>query len=177
MIFRELGPVRQVAYVVHDIRAAMAHWVETMGVGPFFFFEEAPVLDFRFHGKPCDARLAVAFANTGPLQIELVQPLDNCPSVFRLFLDSGREGQQHLAYWTQELDHWVECARNAGLPIVHTGYTGAPDGRFAYVDTRGLNGTMLEISEVQGRKAQFFEEVARAAADWDGTDPVRHMGI
>lgn len=177
MIFQKLGPIRQVAYVVHDIRAAMEHWIRVQGVGPFFFFEEAPVMDFRYHGEPCDGKLSVAFTNSGSMQIELIQPLDQHPSAFREFLESGGEGQQHIACWTEALDLWVERAAAAGLPIVHTGYTGAPDGRFAYIDTGGPRGTMLEISEVRGRKAAFFQEVAQAAAVWGGSEPVRRMEI
>lgn len=177
MPFRELGPIRQVAYVVHDVRAAMAHWTGVLGVGPFFFFKDAPVMDFAYRGSPCAGRLSVGFANSGPLQIELIQPLDHEPSVFRDFLDTGREGQQHIAYWTEELDHWIDRATRAGYAIVQSGCTGAADGRFVYVDTRGPNGTVLEISEVRGRKKAFFEQIARVAADWDGTEPVRHAGI
>jgi hypothetical protein len=43
MLLYGLGAVRQFAFVVNDIRAAMNYWTSVMGVGPFFSFEQAPV--------------------------------------------------------------------------------------------------------------------------------------
>ncbi len=177
MLFRELGPLRQVSFVVRDIYAAMAHWSDVLGVGPFFLFEDAPIENLIYRGEPTDARLCGAFSNSGEMQIELVQPLDDEPSVFRNFRQAGIEGQHHVAYWTNRLDFWVERSASAGIDILQSGYTGAPDGRFVYLSTEGRSGGIVEISEVQGRKADFFAEVARAAANWDGRDPIRRLAI
>ncbi len=177
MLFHELGPIRQFGYVVSDIRKAMVHWTEVLGVGPFFYLENAPVEQFRCRGEPTNARMSCAFANTGAVQIELVQPLDSEPSLFREFLDEGREGQQHVAYWTTELDSWIRKAEDAGVEILQSGYTGAPDGRFIYVDSGKLQGTIVEISEMRGRKRTFFETIAKASEQWDGREPVRVVSI
>ena len=161
MLLRELGPIRQVAYVVRDIQAAMAHWTNVLGVGPFFHFDEAPVEDFRYRGVPTSAKLSVAFSNSGPVQIELIQPLDEHPSVFNDFRSAGLEGHQHIAFWTREIDVWVERCAKAGVEVLMSGYTGAPDGRFVYVAIETHPGMAVEISEVQGRKAAFFAQMAR----------------
>jgi len=34
---------------------------------------------------------------------------------------------------------------------------------------------VIEISDVSGAKGKFFEAVRRAAADWDGRDPIRSV--
>ena len=177
MLLRELGPIRQVAYVVRDIHAAMAHWSNVLGVGPFFYFEEAPVEDFRYRGLPTSAKLSVAFSNSGPMQIELIQPLDDHPSVFNDFRHAGLEGHQHIAFWTREIDVWAGRCAKAGVEVLMSGYTGAPDGRFVYVAIETHPGMAVEISEVQGRKAAFFTEVARVCEGWDGRDPIRRLGI
>jgi len=44
---RYFGEIRLNGYVVRDIAAAMKHWVEVLGVGPFFYLEEAPIENFR----------------------------------------------------------------------------------------------------------------------------------
>ena len=36
---RIFGSVAQNGYVVRDIKAAMHHWVEVMGVGPWFYID------------------------------------------------------------------------------------------------------------------------------------------
>ena len=40
---RLLGEIRQNGYVVRDVEAAMRHWSEVLGVGPFFYFERVPI--------------------------------------------------------------------------------------------------------------------------------------
>ncbi len=32
---------------------------------------------------------------------------------------------------------------------------------------------MVELSEINGSKGVFFERIAQAARDWDGSDPIR----
>lgn|SRR5438093_7244272 len=44
---RIFGAVTQAGYVVRDIEAAMRHWVEVLGVGPWFYAEHAPIEDFQ----------------------------------------------------------------------------------------------------------------------------------
>jgi len=151
----------------------LSHWTQVLGIGPFFFFEEAPVRNFCYRGRRTDAVQSVAFANSGSVQIELVQPLDDHPSCFNDYRRSGLEGQQHVAFWTTELDVWVARCEAAGVAVLQSGYTGAPDGRFVYIDTESHPGTVVEISEVQGKKAEFFKKVAAICATWDGADPVR----
>jgi hypothetical protein len=177
MLLRELGPIRQVSYVVRDVAAAMAHWTNVLGVGPFFYFDEAPVVDFSYRGAPTAAKLRVAFANSGSMQIELTQPLDEHPSIFNDFRRAGLEGHQHIAFWTQELDVWTARCAEAGVEVLMSGYTGSPDGRFVYVGIETHPGMAVEISEVRGRKAEFFAEVARACERWDGREPVRRLAI
>ena len=49
-------------------------------------------------------------------------------------------------------------------------------GRFAYFETPGHAGTVIEISDISGSKGRFFEKVKAAAVDWDGSNPVRMIG-
>ena len=60
-----------------------------MDVGPFFLIDVAPVLDFTYRGQPSDARISIALAQDGPMQIELIQPLDDAPSMYRDFFRAG----------------------------------------------------------------------------------------
>jgi hypothetical protein len=43
---RIYGEVRQLGYVVRDIDAAMRHWVDVLGVGPWFYVDRLPVTNF-----------------------------------------------------------------------------------------------------------------------------------
>ena len=172
---RIFGDVRQNGYVVRDIRAALAHWTEVLGVGPFWFFEEAPVEDFRYRGEPSDLVVSIALAQSGPLQIELIQQRNDAPSMYRDFLAAGHEGLQHIAYWTEDFDRDLERILGLGHAVGQSGQVGGPDGRFVYLATEAHPGTVIELSEISGPKGAFFRHIAEAARDWDGGDPIRGM--
>jgi len=99
---RIFGAVCQNGYVVRDIRGAMEHWHAVMGVGPWFYIDRVKMDYFRHRGQDSNAEVSIALANSGDLQIELIQQRNDAPSMYKEFLDAGREGLQHMSYWTRE---------------------------------------------------------------------------
>ena len=168
---RRFGEIRQNGYVVRDVEAAMRHWTEVLGVGPFFYFERVPIEDFRYRGAASPLEVSIALANSGPLQIELIQQRNDAPSMYRDFLAAGHEGLQHVAYWTEAFDTDLERLRE--LEIGQSGAVGGADGRFVYFATESHPGTVVELSEISGAKGRFFSRIRDAAATWDGSDPIR----
>jgi hypothetical protein len=171
---RLFGPVRQNGYVVRDIEAALAHWTGVIGVGPFWYIERAPLEAFRYRGDPSPLEVSIALANSGDLQIELIQQRNDAPSMYRDFLAAGHEGLQHVAYWTRDFDRDLERARESGFRAAQSGQVGA-DGRFVYFESHGHPGTVVELSEINGAKGRFFEHIREAAAAWDGSEPIRRQ--
>ncbi len=171
---RHFGEIRQNGYVVRDIEAAMRHWTDVLGVGPFFYIERVPVEDFRYREEPSDVDVSIALANSGALQIELIQPRNDAPSLWGDFLDAGHEGLQHVAYWTQAMDTELDRIAALGIEIGQQGCIGE-NGRFVYLLTEAHPGTIVEVSEVSGAKGRFFEHIAKAARSWDGSEPVRRI--
>lgn len=169
------GPVRQNGYVVRDIEAALRHWTEVLGVGPFWYFERVPMQDFRYLGEPSPLEVSIALGNSGSLQIELIQQRNDAPSMYRDFLAAGHEGLQHVAFWTERFDAGLARAREAGFAVGQSGCIGE-NGRFVYFRGQGHPGSVVELSEVSGAKGAFFARIAEAAATWDGRDPVRGPG-
>jgi hypothetical protein len=171
---RLFGPIRQNGYVVRDIHAAMDHWVKALGVGPWFFIERVSTDYFRHRGVDSPVEMSIALANSGDLQIELIQQVNDAPSMYREFLDAGREGLQHVAYWTTDYQGLYDRALGLGYRVGHEGRIGGEQGRFAYFDTEGPHpGAVVEISDISGGKGRFFDHIRRIAADWDGADPIR----
>lgn len=171
------GPVRQVGYVVRDIEQAMRQWV-ALGVGPWYYKEEVVSTEFRYHGQPSPLpQLSIALANSGELQIELVQQRNDVPSLYRDTLARNGEVAQHLAYWTR--DHFdAYCAQllERGYVEGHAGRMGAQRGRYAYFVHADHPSAMVEISESTGGKAEYFEEIRLASLGWDGSEPIRRVG-
>jgi catechol 2,3-dioxygenase-like lactoylglutathione lyase family enzyme len=170
---RFFGEIRQVAYLVPDIEAAMDHWSRVLGVGPWYYNPRVPIRNYHYRGQPYEPHNSVALANAGGLQIELLQTRNDVPSMYRDFLRAGHQGVQHVAYWTERFDADLARAEAAGFKVCMGGEVGE-NGRFVYFeDTSGLPGTTIELSEVAGPKGKLFKLIREAAQGWDGANSVR----
>jgi len=171
------GAVRQVGYVVKDIEKAMEHWVK-LGVGPWFYKEDVGSTEFRYYGKPSALpKLSIALANSGDLQLELIQQRDDAPSLYRDSLERSGEIAQHIAYWTPDrFDEICKYLTSLGYVEGHAGRMGANRGPYAYFVHPDLPSAMIEVSDSSGGKAAYFAQVREAAENWDGKDPIRRVG-
>jgi hypothetical protein len=168
---RLFGPMRQIAFVVRDIHSAMNHWTTTCGVGPWYFTERAVTDNFLYKGERYRLDLAIALANSGHLQLELIQPNDNAPSMFRNFLASGYEGMHHWCVWPDNYEELLSAALSNGWEIEQQGEN--ERGRWVYFRSTGHPGTTIEVSEPTPHRSQINEIVRTAALNWDGTEPLR----
>ena len=80
---RLFGRIAQNGYVVRDVRAAMDHWIDVMGVGPWFYFDRVKIDYFRHRGEDSNLEMSAALANPGDIQIELIQQRNDAPSCTR----------------------------------------------------------------------------------------------
>ena len=169
---RFFGEIRQVAYLVPDIEAAMDYWANVLGVGPWYYNPRVPIKNYTYRGESYEPHNSVALANAGGLQVELLQIRNDVPSMYRDFVRAGHVGAQHFAYWTSNYDADLERLLAQGFKPVMGGEVGEK-GRFIYFDTEYHPGTVIELSEVAGPKGKLFRLIREAAADWDGKEPVR----
>lgn len=172
---RFFGAIAQNGYVVNDIHAAMDHWVNVLGVGPWFLFEKIKFDYFKHRGQTSDLEMSVAMANSGGIQIELIQQTNDAPSMYKEFKEAGGEGLQHVAYWTTEYKALCDLALSRGYTIGQEGQVGGPTGGFTYFDTELHPGTVIEISDISGPKQALFEYIKQASIGWDGKDPIRRF--
>ncbi len=119
-----LGSVRQLGFVVHDLDRALEYWTKTLRVGPFFTIRNVVPEKWHYRGQPSLApRASIALANSGDLQIEIIQQHDDHPTGWRDFLASGREGFQHVSSWLTRAEYDATMARMlaAGTDVIHAG--------------------------------------------------------
>lgn len=161
----------QVAWVVNDLDAAIRHWVENVRVGPFFKIPHVQVSDFRYRGTPGTLDFSGALAQSGPMQIELIEQHSDGPSAYRDTFAPGEEGFHHMCTLVEDYD--AEIAHYASQGIVPSVEACFGDMRFAYLDSRATLGHMIEIVEDLPSIRELFKVVADAAEGWDGKDPVR----
>jgi hypothetical protein len=168
---RLFGPMRQVGIVVRDIEKAMHHWVDVCGIGPWFYAEQLPMSEFRYKGRVYDIKVSIALANSGDVQLELIQQRCDSPSLYRDFLAAGHEGMQHWSSWPENYQEIRERALSSGWQIGQEGDT--PRGPFIYFLNEGHPGTIVEMAEATPTRMRIFEAVRKAALGWDGSDPIR----
>jgi catechol 2,3-dioxygenase-like lactoylglutathione lyase family enzyme len=167
------GPIRQNGHIVADLDAAIADWL-ALGVGPWITLGPMDQ-QMVFRGEPTEVTLTLAFANSGDLQIELIHQTGEAPSAYKEFLDSGREGFHHLAWWTEDIEPVAAAVRDAGLDIVLEG-DGGGTARFFYADAPTSAATCLEVMELNDMTSGLMDHIRKAADDWDGTtDPIRKL--
>jgi hypothetical protein len=101
---RFFGEIRQLAYIVPDIEQAMDYWSSVLGVGPWYYNPKVPIRNYRHRGQSYEPHNSVALANSGPLQMELIQTRNDAPSMYRDFKRAGNLGLQHVAYCSEAFD-------------------------------------------------------------------------
>jgi hypothetical protein len=173
---RIFGAIRQNGMVVRDIEGAMRHWSGTLGVGPFFYLPRLVVQGFLYRGAPSAIEVSIALANSGALQIELIEQHNDAPSMYRDFLAAGHEGLHHVGVFTETLDAHLERARAAGCAVAQSGSAG-PGNRFAYLEPEAHPGSIVELIETGGTTGALFKGIEEAARTWDGSDPIRRLEV
>ena len=137
----------QIGILVHDVNKAAADWAAFLGV------ETPPVLvsdgydktGAIFRGESCDARLYQAFFNFNNIQVELIQPVDDTPSIWRECLDRDGEGLHHISFRVKNMAENMKDSEKLGYKTLQNGeYTG---GRYAYMDALANLKIILEYLE------------------------------
>jgi hypothetical protein len=139
--------ISQVGVVVRDLEAAMENYWRTAGIGPWNVYTAgAPPLRCTYHGHPASYKVRLATATAGPVHMELIEYISG-DTIHRDFVASGREGVEHVGIYVQDLDQALKPYLDLGIDILQRadgmGVTG--DGRYAYLDTESILGTILEL--------------------------------
>jgi hypothetical protein len=170
------GDMRQIGFVVTDLQKSMRHWADICSVGPWFWFEKSSYIVYKHRGIVYDTLdLTVGFANSGEIQLELIQQRCKTPSMYREFLAKHPEGgMQHWSSWPVDYKERYEAALKAGYTIAMEG--DHVRGAFVYFEKAdGDPGSVIEMAELTPGRKTFFDMVRDAAAGWDGRDPIRKM--
>ena len=158
--------ILQHAWVVPDLDAAIHHWHRTLGVGPFLVNRNLKISSPMYRGTPRAVAFSTAVAQSGSVQIELVEQHDDGPSAFRDTVPAGVSGFHHVAMIAEDFDAALRA--HAGVEVAAEGRFG--DIRFVYLDTSATLGAMLEILEDRPAIRAFFGAIRKANERWDG-DP------
>jgi hypothetical protein len=169
------GQIVQHAYVVQRIRPAIDWWIKDGKCGPFFLLDSFTGPEQLYRGGPTKADVSIAMSFAGHMNIELIQPKDNEPSVYKEIVDRRGYGFHHLGIAFED----VEAARHEyegrGYHVVFS--TPVPSGGTVYFmgDGAGAPG-FVELIPANPGTDDMFTRYWRASVDWDGKDPIRPFG-
>jgi hypothetical protein len=168
-----LGGIAQTAFIVPDLAAAMDHWTRFMGAGPFFAIPSLLVPGQIYRGAASTADITLAMGFTGHMMIELIQPLDNNPSVYKETIEKRGYGFHHVGIAFEDAeaasrDYQARGWHEAYRARVPTG------GEVIYLDNgRGAAEGFIELLPVTPGMDATFTRFWEASRNWDGSDPVR----
>jgi len=165
----------QMCWVVPDIQAAIAGWVRSAGVGPFFLFDTITFDNPLYRGKPSECpNITAAMAQAGDIQIELVAQNDERPSFWRDVVPASKTGLHHMALYCDDFEANLDAYRKAGAEVAFSGLM--MGAKVCWLDTCSTLGFMVELVEKNPIADHVYAQFRDAARNWDGTNPVRTLG-
>lgn len=169
------GQIVQMAYVVKDIRASIDWWIRDSRVGPWFLLDSFTGPGQVYRGKPATSDVSIAMAFAGHMQIELIQPKDNEPSVYKDLIDKRGYGFHHVGIGVEDVE--AECAayEQRGYQVAFR--APVPSGGAVYYMDDGRNDPgFVELIPATPGMDEMFTKYWRASVDWRGDNPVRPFG-
>lgn len=165
-----IGPIMQMAYVVPNLDAAIAHWTTRMGVGPFAIQRAIEYDVASLDGQDTDLVIDAAFAFWGDMNIELIEQKNDAPSVFKEFVERYGHGLQHVAVMSHDIN--TDTQRLADRGIAMRSRLLARSGvETRYFATEFHPGTLLELIHGTPEVEAAFAGLKQAAIHWDGATP------
>ena len=172
----------QTCYVVDDLDQALGGWIEA-GAGPFFTVDSSIIPGERlYRGKVATDTFRVGLGFIGTTQLEIIQPTDEQPSIFREVMGTGVTGNilHHVqpsirVKSAEEFEQDLADMEQRGYRIVQTLTT--PDGlpvRF-FENPQNPLGYFIELARKSEAAFAVSEAMYRAHLGRRSDDPIRPM--
>lgn len=168
-----LPRIHHVGYVVEDLRTGVERFGAMFGAGPFFAMEHIKFDEVSYLGSLAVYDHSSAFGQWGPIVVELSQVHDAHPAGLRQALVAPGGGVGHFAWLAESLEEETTRLSRAGLQPFHAGRTGPASA--VWFHGSPLFGHPIEVLQRRDELLGFYAMVGEAAADWDGSEPLRIM--
>ena len=132
-----------IGVVVRDMDSTISRLSSTFGIGPWEINERTyPPEQVVVGTGPYTYR--TAFANLGPIELELIEVLDGSP-IHTDFLKTKGEGVHHIGFRMPDMDKAVTTLQRQGIGVMQSAFR--EGSRHAYMDPTDLGGIMFEFVE------------------------------
>ncbi len=158
-----VGSVYQQCFVVTDIHESMTQFSKNLAIGPWFLFESYKFLEAEYLGQPARAEIKIALTFSGHMNIELIQQVNNAPSMYQDIARRGG-GFHHFGVSSVAFEEDVKAQAKLGNREVFRA-TNLRGARLAYFETDAKFGSMVEIVEFGEAQEEFYNKMFEAARD------------
>jgi methylmalonyl-CoA/ethylmalonyl-CoA epimerase len=138
----------QIGAVVTNLDQTVQTLIEVFGFGPFRIFDWPPPertdIEEYYYGKRVHFKARKAFTDMGPVELELIQPLEG-ESIYFDFLREHGPGLHHIRFNIPELEPVVEYLAQKDIPVSQMGSGLRPGTLWANFDTEKLIGFTMEV--------------------------------
>jgi methylmalonyl-CoA/ethylmalonyl-CoA epimerase len=142
--------IAQVALIVEDLDKTVENYWKLYGIGPWYFYTYGKPLVKRmtYRGQPSEYKMRIALSYLGPMRIELIE-LGEGDTVYADHVREHGYGLHHWGILVEDMEAALGEAAAAGVAMVQdgSGFGRDGDGHYAYLDTEGEIGVMLELIE------------------------------
>ena len=154
-----------------SLKAAIERYCTTTKIGPWYVSEHFMGEDKQYRGKPSDVDMTIGMSYSNQMCIELIQQLNDAPSVYTEVRDRTGYGFHHWGVGTYDFERDASHYRSRGCELAFwTMLRGAP---LAYYDTTAELPGFIELIEMNAMREDMFTMMYEASLNWDGSDPIR----
>lgn len=140
-----LGVIDQVAYAVENMDRARARYEPIFGP---FDVAESVLEGCTVRGRTANIRLLWAVNRAGPIEVELIQPLEGEFTITEHLRAYG-EGLHHVRFRVTPLEPKLEQLRGEGFEVLLHKRFEELSIAFAYVQTPpGVGGSVIELLDM-----------------------------
>lgn len=151
----------QIGVVVADLEKAIQHLTEVFGIGPFRVIDWPPEgrtdIQKYYHGQAGNFTARMAFTELGPVELELIQPLEG-QSIWADFLRDRGGGIHHLRFNVDEIEPVQEYLAAHGIVSAQHG--------------SGIRPGTTWMNFASEEKVGFVIEIMKVLAGTDGRTPM-----
>lgn len=158
----------QIGVVVRDLDKTTAALTEIFGIGPFRTIDWPPAdrtdIQRYYYGEPGNFSARMAFTELGPVELELIQPLEG-ESIWADFLREHGEGIHHIRFNVPDIQPVIGYLAGHGIQAAQMGSGIRPGTTWANFDSQARVGFVIEAMNVlagsDGRTPRIVDGVVQ----------------
>lgn len=153
----KLPPITQLGFIVQSIDESARFYGSLFNIRKWYMTQMVES-EYRFRGTAIDMSIDIAVGYSGKMQVELIQVRGNDNNVYYEYLGREGFGFHHFGVVVGNLEKYKERMVKAGIQPLQEGtlkYGGGGGTRFAYMDTMGSSGCIVELIETKAFGLNF----------------------